>query len=144
MSPTAIRIDRLGDVQIAALWQEILESIHAEAGDAFPGSLDGQNLTVEVGGEARAEQLIGDAAEGCREQGDSEYSDALARIVERLQRARNASMPVAPTLDATEARAVYDRAVQAWRADRSPEQERAVRVAHRAMVAAVDAAKVTA
>ena len=139
----AIQIDRLGDVQIGALWQEILESIHEENGDEFPGHLDGSTLTIDPGGEDRAEELLRSAVEGCGIHGDREYSLALSRIVERLQRARAASIPVAPILGATEAQAAYDRAVAAWRADPHQGNEQAVREAHRVKVMAIDAAKVT-
>lgn len=87
---TALRIHGLGDVQIAALAQEILDPIHAELSEefAFPGTLEGDVLTVEPGGFAKAQSLLEDAANGLGDPGpqhDGEYSRALWSVVKRLR-----------------------------------------------------------
>ena len=89
---TALRIAALGSVQIAALDQEILDPIHAEAGDAFPGSLEGTVLTVERADFPKAQSLLEDAVNGCGEPGpghDAEYEQALRRVLQRLRWAEN-------------------------------------------------------
>ena len=82
---TALRIPGLGHVQIAALWQECLESIHAEAGDAFPGSLAGFVLTVTD--RERACSLLTDAANSADDDHDAPVRDALTTLCARLRRA---------------------------------------------------------
>ena len=131
---------RIGEIQIAALWQECLESIHAELGDefAFPGSIVDSVLIIDPGGEARAVDLLRDAVEGMHQQGDHEYRDALAAILARLERAM---APAVVLLSAEDARAARDAALTAYRGDPCPDTEHALQAAHRAMVQAIDAAK---
>ena len=82
---TALRIDKIGPVQSAAMWQEVLESIHEEAGDRFPGALVGSVLTIEEGGFDRAQGLLEDAVNGCDDAGGHDYSRALRSVLRRLR-----------------------------------------------------------
>ncbi len=87
---TALRIAGLGSAQLAALWQECFDSIHAEAGDPFPGTLDGDVLTVERVDFAAAQSMLEGAANGLGDPGpahDGEYSRALWAVVRRLRAA---------------------------------------------------------
>ncbi len=85
---TALRIAGLGSTQVAALWQECFDDIHAEAGDVIPGTLDGDVLTVERADFAAAQSKLEDVANGLGDPGpqhDVEYSRALWAVVRRLR-----------------------------------------------------------
>lgn len=89
-----MKLSRLGDVQIGALQIYVLDPIHAENGDVFPGRLDGTALHVDDPEEAC--RLLTEAANCADPEGrerdpecdrpDRTFRDALTGLVGRIRK----------------------------------------------------------
>jgi hypothetical protein len=83
---------RVGEVQASAVEVLLLDVAHVEyaalTGEpAFPGRLEGSVLVVEREHRDEAWRQLVDAANGCDDEGDREWRDALSALASRVLRA---------------------------------------------------------